>query len=46
MPTDEQTECPQGGKHEWECYYEDWETEKYRCVKCGERFTLYEEEMR
>jgi hypothetical protein len=28
------------------CTYEGWESETYNCERCGEHYTLYEDEMK
>jgi hypothetical protein len=38
--------CPMGGKHIYKTVHEDWESETRECTKCGDRFTLYDDEMR
>lgn len=38
--------CPKGGKHDYKTVYEDWESEKRKCTKCGDSYTLYDDEMR
>jgi hypothetical protein len=32
--------------HEYECVYEGWESETYQCKHCGDRYKLYDDEMR
>ena len=38
--------CPKGGLHYYQCVYEGWESETYQCSKCGDRYKLYDDEMR
>lgn len=45
--------CPEGKAcpfyvcdHDYETVYEDMEKETLQCTKCGDRYSLYDEEMR
>lgn len=33
-------------EHEYETVHEDWESETLRCKKCGDRYKLYDDEMK
>ena len=33
-------------EHDYVCVYEGWESETHECSICGDRFTLYDDEMR
>lgn len=33
-------------KHTYKCVYEGWESETYQCTKCGDRYKLYDEDMK
>lgn len=32
--------------HEYERVYEGWDSESYECKHCGDRYKLYDDEMR
>lgn len=32
--------------HEYKCVYEGWEDETYQCSLCGDRYKLYDEDMK
>ncbi len=32
--------------HDYKCVYEGWESETYQCEKCGDRYKLYDDEMK
>jgi len=40
--------CPKGddGKHNYESVYEGYDSETYQCKHCGDRYKLYDDEMR
>ena len=40
--------CPDSpdGRHKYESIYEDWDSETYECAHCGDRYKLYDDEMR
>jgi hypothetical protein len=40
--TEDRAECD----HKYKCVYEGWDSETYECFKCGDRYKLYEDEMR
>lgn len=46
--TDDSELCPNGthGKHEYETVHEDWESETLQCKHCGDRYKLFDDEMR
>lgn len=37
--------CPEK-EHVYECTYEGWEKETYTCKVCGDRYSLYDDEMK
>ncbi len=41
-------ECPKApdGKHKYESVYEGHDSESYECKYCGDRYKLYDDEMR
>ena len=40
--------CPKSpdGRHKYECVYEGESHETYKCAWCGDRYKLYDDEMR
>ncbi len=32
--------------HDYKCVYEGWDSESYECDWCGDRYKLYDDEMR
>ena len=37
---------PEQCDHDYESVYEGWDSETYQCKKCGDRYKLYDDEMR
>lgn len=41
-----QTKNQKNCQHNYKCTYKGWESEIYECVKCGDRYKLYDDEMK
>lgn len=48
MTTVDEDRCPKSpdGEHKYESVYEGWDSETYQCKHCGDRYKLYDDEMR